>query len=425
MGVFGLGNGTTGIGVQGDGSGNSPGVVGNSTYNHGVIGNGYGDTSAGLFGNGNGANGTGVFGYGNGNGSGVFGAGGLYGVKGSVSNSGYGVHGTAGIGYGVYGTAPTGVGVGGDSGNVGVAGRGGGDTSGNTTGFPVGVRGSVTNSGYGVYGGAGIGYGVYGGVTNGVGVGGVATAGGTGVSGSSTSGPGVHGTSSTGVGVYGTSGGGANPFGVVGSVTSAPGFALYGIVSVAGAVGFAAGASVAGAIAGQFSGPVNIYNTSPTVPGNLYIQGNYTASGTKSAAVAHPDGSHRLLYCVESPEAWFEDFGTGTLVGGKATVNLDPDFAAVVDTGTLHVFPVSHNASHHLAVTAAAGTTFAVEAGVASEAAAKGVKAGDLNGTFTYRVVARRKDVKAERLARFELPKEIKLTLPPIAPLPETTTKKG
>jgi len=31
--------------------------------------------------------------------------------------------------------------------------------------------------------------------------------------------------------------------------------------------------------------------------------------GPKSAAVPHPDGTLRRLYCVESPESWFEDFG--------------------------------------------------------------------------------------------------------------------
>ncbi len=98
-------------------------------------------------------------------------------------------------------------------------------------------------------------------------------------------GAGVYGTSKRGIGVYGVSGGGATgqPFGVVGTVQSAPGFALYGLATVSGPVGFVGGASVAGAIAGQFSGPVNVYNTSPTVPGNLYVQGNYQVSGTKSA----------------------------------------------------------------------------------------------------------------------------------------------
>jgi len=52
----------------------------------------------------------------------------------------------------------------------------------------------------------------------------------------------------------------------------------------------------------------------------------------KSAAVLHPDGTHRRLYCVESPDSWFEDFGEAPLECGEATVTLDPDFAAVAET---------------------------------------------------------------------------------------------
>ena len=114
---------------------------------------------------------------------------------------------------------------------------------------------------------------------------------------------------------------------------------------------------MAGAIAGQFSGPVNIYNApasgTPITTGDLYVQRNFQVSGTKSAAVPHPDGTHRLLYCVESPEAWFEDFGEGTITAGKAEVRLDPDFAAVVDTNTLHVVHHRARRHHHLHVPAA------------------------------------------------------------------------
>ena len=44
------------------------------------------------------------------------------------------------------------------------------------------------------------------------------------------------------------------------------------------------------------------------------------------------------------------------------------------------------------------------------------MKAGDVNGTFTYRVVAKRKDVKADRLARFDLPKAITIATPLVPP---------
>ncbi len=136
-------------------------------------------------------------------------------------------------------------------------------------------------------------------------------------------------------------------------------------------------------------------STSPLVR----VAGDFTVTGTKSAAVLHPDGTHRLLYCIESPESWFEDFGEGTISGGKADVLLDPDFAALVDTSKLHVFLTPHDEAHHLAVTSRAGSGFSVAAAPSAPAHAAGTQAHDLNGTFTYRVVARRKDVEAPRLA--------------------------
>ena len=52
------------------------------------------------------------------------------------------------------------------------------------------------------------------------------------------------------------------------------------------------------------------------VSGNQLVHGNQTVLGLKSAAVPFPDGTWRRLYCMESPENWFEDFGTAQLVKG-------------------------------------------------------------------------------------------------------------
>ncbi len=449
LGVYGYGDGIRGIGVQGDGSGRDAGVIGNGggTSGYGVVGVGGGPNGIGVRATGQGTgtgveaasgdnNGVGVQGYsagpigtgvqGNGGGDGSTNTTGFpIGVRGSISNTGYGVYGKAGNGASVYGVATGGVGVQGVGNGTGVQGNGGGDTSSNETGFPIGVRGSIPNSGYGVYGKAGNGAGVYGTVTGGgYAVNGVASVG-TGVVGQSTSNTGVYGTSTSGVGVFGVSGGGAGqPYGVVGAVNSAPGFALFGVANVSGTVGFAAGAGVAGAIAGQFAGPVNIYNNGAIAPGDLYIQGNYTAGGTKSAAVPHPDGTHRLLYCVESPEAWFEDFGEGTLTAGKAEMKLDADFAAVVDTSKLHVFCMPHD-EHHLHVAHRTATGFAVTAAPSTTAAAAGKKASELNGTFSYRVVAKRKDVAAPRLAKYVVPQEVKAATPLVLPMLPQHEQKG
>ena len=314
----------------------------------------------------------------------------INGIEGVGSGSGSGVFGTSSNGNGVFGTYGTGA----------PAYTYGGGVVGTAPDNGQGVSGICNGSGgYGVIGVSDSGYGMYG-----------LTASGTGVYGSSTSGTGVYGSSTSGSGVYGTAGTGG--YGVQGRATGTSGAALYGSstnpnVPAFYAVNYAA-PTPPNSIAGYFIGEVYIN-------GPLVIAG-----GPKSAAVPHPDGSHRLLYCVESPESWFEDFGEGTISGGKAEVKLDPDFAAVVDTSKLHVFCMSHNASHHLAVTTRAGGSFSVEADVSGTAAARGVKASDVNGTFTYRVVAKRKDVKAERLAKFEMPK----APPALATLPKATPEK-
>src|SRR6185369_1120470 len=128
-----------------------------------------------------------------------------------------------------------------------------------------------------------------------------------GVAGQSSSNAAVYGASSY-AGVYGSS---AN-VGVWGTTTT--GTALYG--QVTGASGWA----------GQF-------------PGNVYITGSLTvASGAKSAAVKRKDGSHARVYCQESPEPWFEDFGTAQLQNGQASVPLSADFDEVVDGTDYRVF---------------------------------------------------------------------------------------
>ena len=108
----------------------------------------------------------------------------------------------------------------------------------------------------------------------------------------------------------------------------------------------------------------------------------------------HPDGSHRRLYCVESPESWFEDFGEGTLRCGEAAIALDPDFAAVVDASQYHVFLTAHSVKTNLAVSRRSPDGFRVEAGDQAE------------GTFSWRVVAKRKDIAAPRFEPVEIPKE-------------------
>ena len=171
----------------------------------------------------------------------------------------------------------------------------------------------------------------------------------------------------------------------------AGGFAIYGLSAkghgLVGATAAAGGAAVvgatngvAGAYAGAFYGP-------------LIVGGNFTVyGGAKSAAVPHPDGSQRRLYCVESPESWFEDFGEAALRCGEASIALDPDFAAVVDITKYHVFLSGYDGESNLSVVDRSPDGFRVRGSEGAE------------GTFSWRVVAKRKDIAAPRFETVEIP---------------------
>jgi hypothetical protein len=182
---------------------------------------------------------------------------------------------------------------------------------------------------------------------------------------------------------------GAGGFGVYG--LSAKGHGLVGATATAGgAAVVGASNGVAGAYAAAFYGPV-------IVGGNFTVVG-----GAKSAAVPHPDGSHRRLYCMESPESWFEDFGKGQLECGVAEVTIDPDFAALVHLNDYHVFLMGYE-DFDLRVSEQTPTGFSVQA-----------KNPDSDGRFSWRIVAKRKDIAGERLTTVTIPPEP--TLPPPVP---------
>lgn len=157
--------------------------------------------------------------------------------------------------------------------------------------------------------------------------------------------------------------------------------------------------------AGWFDGQVSI-NGSLGVGGPLTVVGTFAVFGVKAVAIPFPDQSHRLLYCMESPECWFEDFGEAKLVRGKARVKLPRDFATVIKTNSYHVFLTPSGNSKGLYVSKRDGQGFVVEE----------QGQGKSNLTFSYRIVGKRKDVKAERFAKVSVPtfrKPPKLASPP------------
>jgi hypothetical protein len=160
--------------------------------------------------------------------------------------------------------------------------------------------------------------------------------------------------------------------------------------------------------------------------GEVIINGALRVFGSpKNAAVKHPgDGTYRLLYCEESPESWFADYGRGTLAGDKAEIALDPDFAALVHADDYHVFLTAHG-PQQLYVPQQSATGFTVMA-ISGATQAGGPKPAAGGGTFSYRVVAKRKDIAGERLAKVAPPPALKVPALIKAPsLQRTSTVKG
>lgn len=281
--------------------------------------------------------------------------------------NGEGVHGEATAGTGVFGYSSSGLGVTGQSvGSYGV----------------YGVSGTTSANLYGVYavGGSGV-YGspAYGSLTLASGAGIVGQTG-------TNYAHGVVGSVIAGVAAHAVVGSGttANYAGVLGQTSTAGAYALYGF------------SGDAGAYAGYFSGKVT-------------VAGDFAVTGSKSAAIAQPDGTHRLVYSVEAPEAWLEDFGEATLVNGRADVALDPAFAALIDARQMHVFLTArYAAGQGLAVTqqGAGGFTITEQ------------NRGTGSGLCSWRVVARRKDQPGVRLASVTLPR-------PVAVVPEPPRPPG
>jgi len=199
---------------------------------------------------------------------------------------------------------------------------------------------------------------------------------------------GVVGNSSspTGSGVFGydtaTTGGNS---GVVGQVASPNGTAGV-FINVSGQ----------GLLLQGISGSVGTTVFTVDASGNLQINGNLTVSGTKSSTARLQDGREVLLYAVESPENWFEDFGSAELSNGVAWIPLDPSFAQATNASLpYHVFLTPNGDSSGLYVARKTSAGFEVrEHG-----------SGTSNVAFDFRIVARRRGYETVRMADVRRPK--------------------
>src|SRR5580658_5611977 len=96
------------------------------------------------------------------------------------------------------------------------------------------------------------------------------------------------------------------------------------------------------------------------------------------------------MYAVQSPQNWYEDFGTDELKNGVAMVALDPQFADVANTGVdYHVFLTPNGDCKGLYVTRKTAAGFEVHE----------LGGGRASISFDYRIVARRKGMETIRMA--------------------------
>jgi hypothetical protein len=135
-----------------------------------------------------------------------------------------------------------------------------------------------------------------------------------------------------------------------------------------------------------FSNNVGVYGIGNDYAG-IFVGNFLVVGGTKAAAVPFPDGTQRVLYCMESPELWFEDFGEAKLRRGRRIVKLDADFAKVIKRGDYKVFFAPEGDCRGLYVRRKSAASFEV----------RELMGGKSNVAFSYRIVGRRKDIKSHR----------------------------
>jgi len=383
-GVLGEGPTTGGFGVTGQTSG------GTAVYGLEAALSG---SSIGVWGLSQSTSGVGVFGEAN------AGSGTATGVAGQTSSpSGYGVEGTgpnvgvygtagaaSGATSGVYGTASSSssFGVQGMSPNVGVYGQGTGSSGIGVDGHGTiqGVKGISTATN-------GVAQGVYGLTSSSSGFGAEGVSPNVGVYGQASGGSSLGSLVGGGFGVWGDTGGTSQLYvGVAGTADDNVGGWFINDTStdtVTPALEAVNNSTDSSSLVFQTESGVN--NAACTINANADL----SCSGTVGGAVRAGDGARKVMvHAVQSPENWFEDFGSGTLANGSATVALDPTFASTVNTTTdYHVFLTAKGDCKGLYVTNETATGFEV----------RELGTGNSNVAFDYRIVAKRAGYENQRL---------------------------
>ncbi|HEX8814427.1 MAG TPA: hypothetical protein VF753_02910 [Terriglobales bacterium] len=137
--------------------------------------------------------------------------------------------------------------------------------------------------------------------------------------------------------------------------------------------------------------PFRAFNSANNAGCSVNQSGELLCNGGENAVVPLDGGKRKVaLSAIESPQNWFEDFGSAQLVNGVAVVRLDPDFIQAVNSEKEYrVFPVPNGDCKGLYVTNKSPESFEV----------RELGGGTSNIRFDYRITAIRRKYETVRFA--------------------------
>jgi len=208
--------------------------------------------------------------------------------------------------------------------------------------------------------------------------------------------------------------------GVLGQTSAGTGYAMYAHNSASSGLGVATfaisdsagGVGVIGLSTATTGPGVGVFGSTSSASGfGVYYSSGLAGTGTKSAVVNTQDHGWRLLYAVESPQNWFEDFGQATLAAGEAVVPIEPIFAQTVNL----------DLPYHVFLTPRGDCGLYVAEQTASSFTVRGLNGATCEIDFDYRIIASRLDYEDLRLEPAQDPQAVAASLalaPPELPAP-------
>ena len=143
--------------------------------------------------------------------------------------------------------------------------------------------------------------------------------------------------------------------------------------------------------------------------------GNLSCTGQLKTVVTTGTGARQVeTYTVQSAENWLEDYGSGQLQNGRASIALEAAFAETVNTGVeYHVFLTPGGDCKGLYVTQKTATSFEVHE----------LGGGTASIPFDYKIVAKRRGHETERLVDVTDRFKSEAAAVQFKPLPQGTAK--